>query len=850
MNYQQTSLWKNSIDNEKYGNTELRNKLKEEFIKIRENATFILSKIRDDFPSLTVHDITHVDSLWQTGSVLTGEGYELTPLEGFILGCAFLFHDAVLSYEAAGGKEKLQNTKEWMDYYEEYKENGNLTEDERIYEADFSTIRLLHAKFAEKLYDQIFQREDGSSFYIIENEGIRKHMGGLICKIAASHHWDISEVEGLGVQTPAPHEYPREWRLNPLKLACILRCADAGHIDSGRAPDYLLKLLKVNGVSRNHWIAQNRLLQIDTDINNEEKVIIKSDIAFSEEDFAAWNVVYDAVCVLDHEIKVSNDLLKRHGMKEFQTKGVAGAEGQRELAEYVETDGWIPCEANVHISNIEELIKNLGGERLYGTDHKLEIVLRELIQNGRDAICARRKIEDGFEGKINVSIDFCEGEQWITVKDDGIGMSLEGIKNYLLNFGSSYWASDLAKSEYPGLKSSGFSSIGRFGIGFYSIFMVASKVIVESRRYDKSLDDDVQVKFPNGLCLRPILSQKRALSSSYSTIIRFCLDGEKCQWKQKTIIRTGRMNEEPFEVPYSAVLARLVAGLDVDVHYCENGGGTKKIHSNIECLEAGSKEMLDWLKEITYSEYHGGNLFTDYISRNYKRLRNVFSDGKFFGIAALNTFWNPLTSYFDVTTIGGLDTFSHSIDSEFLGCIIAEADTAKRDGNIKIFDKTDWVNEQYKLLYEEGLSEVDKLRLPYVVGKYGIDMTDAMLVRVVDKKLVYLLGMNELMNVLLQQNKKLVLPLSNMGQNERMENYLDYERTRNMLGTNELLYVVEQNSNYLNVKEDDEDFPYNIMECIRRSAQKRGLTLKKNVENDRAVSQLGGKCRGVIISLE
>ena len=29
MNYQQTSLWKNSIDNEEYGNTELRNKLKE-----------------------------------------------------------------------------------------------------------------------------------------------------------------------------------------------------------------------------------------------------------------------------------------------------------------------------------------------------------------------------------------------------------------------------------------------------------------------------------------------------------------------------------------------------------------------------------------------------------------------------------------------------------------------------------------------------------------------------------------------------------------------------------------------------------------------------------------------------
>lgn len=848
MNYQQTSLWKNSIDNEEYGNTELRNKLKEEFIKIRENATFILSKIRDDFPSLTVHDITHVDSLWQTGSVLTGEDYELTPLEGFILGCAFLFHDAVLSYEAAGGKERLQNTKEWMDYYAEYKENGNLTEDERIYEADFSTIRLLHAKFAETLYEQLFQREDGSSFYIIENEEIRKHMGRTICRIAASHHWDISEVEGLSVQIPAPQGYPREWRINPIKLACILRCADAGHIDSGRAPDYLLRLLKVNGVSRNHWVAQNRLLQLDTDLEDEDKVIVKSDIAFGEEDFAAWNVVFDAVCVLDHEIKVSNDLLKRYRTKEFQAKRVAGAESQSELAKYIETDGWIPCEANVHISNIEGLINNLGGEKLYGSEHKLEIVLRELIQNGRDAICARRKVEDGFEGKINISIDLREGEQWITVKDDGIGMSLDGIKNYLLNFGSSYWASDLAKSEYPGLKSSGFRAVGRFGIGFYSIFMVASKVIVESRRYDKSLDDTVQIKFPTGLCLRPIISKKRS-SSSYTTAISFCIDSEKCQWKDKVIIKPGRMGEKEFEVPYSAVLSRLVAGLDVDLYYKEWGGELKKVHTNIDSIIDDESEILNWLKKITYAEYHGEDQFTGYIENNHKRLRKVYSDGKFYGIAALNTFWEPVTSYLDVTTIGGLDTFSRSNDPEFMGCIIAEADTAKRDGNIKNFDKTDWVNEQYKLLCEEGLSEIDKLRLPYVVGKYGVDMTEVMLIRVIDKNRVYLLGLNELMNLLLQK-KKIILPLSSISQNERLENYLDYERTRNMLGANELLYVIEQNSNFLNVMENNEDFPYNIMECIRCFLQKRGLTLIKSVEDNRAISRFEGKCRAIIISLE
>lgn len=84
----------------------------------------------------------------------------------------------------------------------------------------------------------------------------------------------------LGNQIPALAGFPVDWRINPLKLACLLRCADAGHIDSGRAPDYLLKLLDINGVSRNHWEAQNKLSQIDIDTTNKSNVIIASNIAF------------------------------------------------------------------------------------------------------------------------------------------------------------------------------------------------------------------------------------------------------------------------------------------------------------------------------------------------------------------------------------------------------------------------------------------------------------------------------------------------------------------------------------------------------------------------------------------
>lgn len=345
---------------------------------------------------MTVHDITHVDGLWQVASVVIGEDYEINPLEGFVLGCAFIMHDAVLSYDAAGGLDYLRSQIEWKDFYEDCKNDQFLSEDEALFETDFRTIRFLHAKNAEGLYKQLFTRTDGSSFYLIEDQLLREHYGKIICEIVGSHHWDIEDVAKLDTQIPATAEFPQEWRINSLKLACVLRCADAGHIDNGRAPDYILKLLKVNGVSKNHWIAQNRLSQLDCDISSPDKLLIKSNISFKEEDFAAWNVAFDAVQVLDYELKNSNKLLKNKKIQEFKAKGIRGASSREELCKYIKTDGWEPYDACVHISNVEGLIKNLGGEKLYGKEHKLEIVLRELIQNSRDAVDCQVKLTHFF----------------------------------------------------------------------------------------------------------------------------------------------------------------------------------------------------------------------------------------------------------------------------------------------------------------------------------------------------------------------------------------------------------------------------------------------------------------------
>lgn len=846
MTYQNTTLWKVSLADHKDEYDDLRKDLRDAFEIARKNAKEVLDKIRADFPALTVHDITHVDSLWQVGSVITGEDYELNPLEGFVLGCAFLMHDAVLSYDAAGGQDSLRKTIEWQDFYADFKKEDTLSLEEKEYETDFKTIRFLHAKYAKELYNKLFYRADGSSFYIIGNEDLRNHLGSLICKIAASHHWSIDDVEGLGIQQAAPAGYPMEWHINPMKLACIIRCADAGHIDAMRAPDCLLKLLTLNGVSRNHWVAQNRLSQIDKDVTDIEKVVIHSNIDFKEEDFAAWNVACDAVLVLDHEIKVSNGILKKHHVEEFQTKCVSGAESRQSLSRFIKTSGWMPCDANIHISNVEGLIQNLGGEKLYGKEHQLEIVLRELIQNARDAIAARRKRETGFDGKICIDIEQIDGNTWINVTDNGVGMSMQTIKDYFLNFGSSFWASDLAKSEYPGLNASDFKSVGQFGIGFYAIFMIASEVIVETRKYDEGLDSNIRIKFPSGLCMHPIISLQRGANTNVSTSVRFMIDEKKCKWTNTKIIRYNVKGAVPFDIPYANVISYITAGLDVDVYYTELANTGRRVHTNILSPDF---DRIQWLKDITYAEYRKESKYVDYINSNNSRLREIYYKGELCGIAALNTLYSDNFTGFNVRTIGGLANFNtYAGDADFIGCVFTEPTTAKRDVSTPNLCKTDWAKEQYDILCKQGLTDEDKRYLPYIVGQYGIDMTDIMKVRFIFRNKIYINTLSELLQLLKDNKYRLVLPLSSWSDN-RLENYLDYDKTISVMHADELLFVVEKNSNFLNTIDSDTTFQYNIMHCINLIAEKMLLKVKSMIVNDKSVSRFEGPGKAIIITV-
>ena len=120
--------------------------------------------------------------------------------------------------------------------------------------------------------------------------------------------------------------------------------------------------------------------------------------------------------------------------------------------------------------------------------HK-EIFLRELISNASDAL-EKLRFEQGRgadvadpEADLEIKIDLDENENTLTITDTGIGMTRDEIVKDLgtiAHSGSSELVRQAAESG-----ESVESLIGRFGVGFYSVFMVADEVTVVSRPASK-----------------------------------------------------------------------------------------------------------------------------------------------------------------------------------------------------------------------------------------------------------------------------------------------------------------------------------------------------------------------------
>ncbi len=135
---------------------------------------------------------------------------------------------------------------------------------------------------------------------------------------------------------------------------------------------------------------------------------------------------------------------------------------------------------SIHTENIFPIIKKF----LY-SDH--EIFLRELVSNAVDASQKLKRLSSlgafkGETGNMQVEVSVDKDKKTITVSDQGIGMTAEEIKKYINQVAFSGATEFMEKFKEA---KDANEIIGKFGLGFYSAFMVADKVEINTLSYEE-----------------------------------------------------------------------------------------------------------------------------------------------------------------------------------------------------------------------------------------------------------------------------------------------------------------------------------------------------------------------------
>jgi len=138
---------------------------------------------------------------------------------------------------------------------------------------------------------------------------------------------------------------------------------------------------------------------------------------------------------------------------------------------------------SIHTENIFPVIKKF----LYSDN---EIFLRELVSNAVDATQKIKRLASlgqytGELGDVTIDVAFDEKAKTITISDSGIGMTADEVKKYINQIAFS-GATEFVE-KFKEAKDAN-EIIGRFGLGFYSAFMVADKVEIQTLSYQEGAE--------------------------------------------------------------------------------------------------------------------------------------------------------------------------------------------------------------------------------------------------------------------------------------------------------------------------------------------------------------------------
>ncbi|WP_406486049.1 ATP-binding protein [Streptomyces phaeochromogenes] len=716
-----TALWQNTLAARPRGDDHRaqRERLRASYLALRENAAPLLAENARSMPSFTVHDITHVDALWETADIICGEQVTLTPAEAYVLGCAFVLHDAAMGAAAytvslpdALGEERWHDLVS-VTYFRKHgcwpdSEQLNTPPAEITEECRAIAIREAHAEQARHLVDQPWRSSAGNEILLIQDLQLRESYGPLIGDLAASHWWPVDTLSSQFRQAKGSLTWqPVEWLIEPLKLACVLRLADATQIDSRRAPTFLFSLRSPEGLSHEHWQFQEHVSRPHL---RGDRVTYTSLRPFAPHAASAWWLALDYLRQVDGELKKVDALLHDLGRGRLAARAVAGVDSPERFAELFPVAGWRPLDAAVKISNVPALVETLGGEQLYGKAP--EVAVRELIQNAQDAVLARQVVDPDFtNAQIEVRLVSSQGAWHLEVRDNGAGMDEETLVHGLLDFGSSGWSSPHIRNRLPGLASGGFKPKGRFGIGFFSVFMLGHHVELTTRRFDASMTDARRLTF-DGSARRPLLAAVPASArTGAGTVVRIRLKEDP--YETEGILR--RTNDDRL----TQLVRRLVLENGVPIRVWEPGAADAETVEPFTLATGSPEEVFDRLYPSLVDSWRVNQ------EKQRLRLREAFIEraGELLddqhqriGLAALGAdllYWSQL-NYQGIVTVNG---FLADESVGFAGYLAGQPNRASRDQARPVADQEQlrqWIRQQEQQLRATGnFTDPIQLELAY-----------------------------------------------------------------------------------------------------------------------------------------
>ncbi|WP_339243066.1 ATP-binding protein [Paenibacillus sp. FSL F4-0243] len=427
-------------------------------------------RVAQVFPDYTLHNINHsLRIIHYMGDIIPSIEL-LSDLEITFLICSALLHDIGMGATTS----EVENIKTGALNYNSYSYEAFLKKFHNDHiKAIQDYIRRVHAlRSAEYIKNEL---EEILIIPTMPNTNFTEE----ISKICQAHTEDVSWIE----KNLTTYSLKGIYTINTQFCAMVLRLADLLDFDSERTPPSLFKTLEPTGVSHEEWkqhFSVDNSNKITVDASRGYKIV---ELFGKCNDSVIHRKILKYIDWINSEIENINKITSK-----MENQYVVNFKSH--VRNEIKSEGYTFADLRF-IIDFRQITNLLMGEQIYG--HRKN-GLRELIQNSIDACKTRKEIEDRvrefgdevYKPVVKVILDSYKNQ--VIISDNGSGMTIEILKKYFLNVGSSYYTSD----DYL-LKGLKHKPIGNYGIGFLAGFMLSDIVNVKTRHFENSTRYEVEL---------------------------------------------------------------------------------------------------------------------------------------------------------------------------------------------------------------------------------------------------------------------------------------------------------------------------------------------------------------------